>query len=230
MIRKIWSLIIATTLIFTVFGSLNIAKAETNFMANKIPDNEIEFLTGSTLDGYNYIELSEPVTENYDGVYEVLIGYYIEENLDEIKKLDNYREYDTYLVYDQGITQSWSWLSRPYFIMSVARGMSYESSIEVSATISGTFSSDIPSKALPTVKSSFGFSASGSKKITEKVVLSGPNAGYSSRDFYYKQGRHTHRVKIVQERRSNWDGVLWTKTYYGSVGKPAIKHYSVDRK
>lgn len=73
--RKIWSLIIATTLMFTVFGLLNIAKAETNFMDNKIPDNEIEFLTGSTLDGYNYIELSEPVTENYDGVYEVLIGY-----------------------------------------------------------------------------------------------------------------------------------------------------------
>lgn len=94
--RKIWSLIIATTLICTVFGSLNIAKAETNFMDNKIPDNEIEFLTGITLDGYNYIELSEPVTENYDGVYEVLIGYYIEENLDGIKTLDNYREYDVF--------------------------------------------------------------------------------------------------------------------------------------
>lgn len=94
--------------------------------------------------------------------------------------------------------------------MSIARGMSYEKSTEVSATISGTFSSDIPSKALPKVKSSFGLSASGSKKVTEKVVLSGPDAGYSSRDFYYKQGRHTHKVKIVQEHRSNWDGVLWT--------------------
>lgn len=63
--------------------------------------------------------------------------------------------------------------------MSIARGMTYEKSTEVSATISGTFSSEIPSASLPSVKSTFGLSSSGSKKITEKITLSGPDAGYS---------------------------------------------------
>ena len=108
--------------------------------------------------------------------------------------------------------------------------MTYEKTKEVSATIAGTFSSEIPGASLPSVKSAFGLNSSGSKKIIEKVTLSGPGEGYSSRDFYYKEGRHTHQLKIVQEHRSNWDGVLWTKTFYGSVGKPAIQHYSVDRR
>ncbi|MED0668470.1 hypothetical protein P4T04_19430 [Bacillus badius] len=108
--------------------------------------------------------------------------------------------------------------------------MSYEKSKEISATISGTFSKEIPNASLPAVKSAFNLNASGSKKVTEKIVLSDPGSGYSSRDFYYKKGRHTHKIKIVQEHRSNWDGVLWKKTFYGSVGKPAIKHYSVDRR
>lgn len=218
---------------FTVFGTFNHVKAETNFADEKIPDDEIEFLTGDSLDGYNFIELSDPVTENYDGTTEVLLGYYepiIKKNPNEIGPMDSYREYDTWYVYDQGITQSWSYLSNPYFIMSIARGMTYQKSTEVSTTISGSFSSEIPSASLPTVKSTFGLNSSGSKTVKQTITLSGPGAGYSSRDFYYKKGRHTHKVRIVQEHRSNWDGVLWTKTFYGSVGKPAIQHYSVDRK
>lgn len=27
----------------------------------------------------------------------------------------------------------------------------------------------------------------------------------------------------MREHRSNWDGKLWSKTYYAEVGKPAIK-------
>lgn len=231
--KKTWCLLIAAFLLFTGFGTVDHVKAETDLTNERISDEEIEFLTGDSLEGYNYIELSEPVVENYDGTTEVLLGYYeptTVTNPGEIKPMDSYREYDTWLVYDQGITQSWSYLSNPYFIMSIARGMTYEKSTEVSATISGTFSSEIPSASLPSVKSSFGLNSSGSKKVTQKITLSGPDAGYSSRDFYYKKGRHTHKVKIVQQHRSNWDGVLWTKTFYGNVGKPAIKHYSVDRK
>ncbi|MEC1180194.1 hypothetical protein P9B03_16955 [Metasolibacillus meyeri] len=227
------SLFIVTFLMFIVFGTSSHAKAAMDFVDGKIADDEVEFLMGSSLEGYNFIEFSNPITKDYDGTTEVLLGYYepiIEMNPDEVSPLDNYREYDRWYVYDQGITQSWSYLSNPYFIVSIARGMVYEKSTEVSATISGTFSSEIPNASLPAVKSSFGFNSSGSKKITHKITLSGPDAGYSSRDFYYKQGRHTHKVKIVQEHRSNWDGVLWTKTFYGSVGKPAIQHYSVDRR
>lgn len=232
-LKNLRFLFIVTFIMFIAFGTLNHAKATTEFTNTKIADSENEFLIGSGLEGYNFIRFSNPVLEDYDGTTEVLLGYYepiIEVNPSGAGSLDNYREYDRWYVYDQGITQSWSYLSNPYFIVSIARGMVYEKSKEVSATISGTFSNEIPSASLPAVKSSFGFNTSGSTKITYKITLSGPDAGYSSRDFYYKEGRHTHRVKIVQEHRSNWDGVLWTKTSYGSVGKPAIQHYSVDRR
>lgn len=234
--------LMATILLFSTFGlSGNVKAAETD----KISELEIEEITGTSLEGYNYIEYDEPITVNHDGTEEVLLGYFEETPLpvlpsetprpigyqmDGPVEATDYREYNKWYVYDQGITKSWSYLSNPYFVKSIARGMTYEKTTEVSATISGTFSSEIPSASLPTVKNSFGFNTSGSKKITQKITLSGPGSGYSSRDFYYKKGRHTHKVKIVQERRSNWDGLLWKKTFYGSVGKPAIKHYSVDRK
>ena len=111
--KKIWSLFIATVLMIAVFGTFDHAKAETNFTDDRIPDEEIEFLTGNTMEGYNFIELSEPVVENYDGTTEVLLGYYepiINMNPNESGTMDNYREYDTWYVYDQGITKSWSYL------------------------------------------------------------------------------------------------------------------------
>lgn len=209
----------------------NSTKVETSLNNQKIQGENMGFFAGENIEGYNFIEVSEPVDKNYDGNTNVLLGYYEPVvNPNGIQPLDNYREYDRWYVYDQGITKSWSYLSNPYFIISIARGMTYEKTKSVSATITGTFSKELPDSSLPSVKKSFGLNSSGSKKVTEKITFTGPSSGFSSRDFYYQKGRHTHKVKLVQEHRSNWDGVLWKKTYYGSVGKPAIKHYSLNRK
>ncbi len=224
-----------TALFVTMFLCIPNAQAEEVEGSGEFPIAEIETLTGDALEGYNYIEYDEPVTIDRNGSQEVLLGYYDSVNQasssnGSITPQRAYYEYDRWYVYDQGIVKHWSYLSNPYFIRSVARGMTYEKTTEVSATISATYSSGIPSASKPSVNKSFGLTSSGSKKVTVKVTLSGPGKGYSSRDFYYKKGRHTHKVKIVREHRSNCDGVLWKKTYYGQVGKPAIKYYSVDRK
>lgn len=190
---------------------------------------KIDSVKSSELEGYEFVELNEPLMEEYDGETEVLIGYFkpIITLGDDASTMD-YREYDTWKVYDQGITSKWSYLSRSYFIKSISRGMTYEKSTEVSATISATYEGSYPGGAKSAINSAFKIGGSGTKKVTEKVIFTGPDAGYSSRDFYYQHGRHTHRVKIVQEHRSNWDGILWTKTYYASVGVPAIRQYSED--
>lgn len=60
--------------------------------------------------------------------------------------------------------------------------------------------------------------------------MSGPESGYSSRDFYYKKGRHTHKIKTVSKLRKKGGTVISTKTHYGKVGVPAVKNYSVDTK
>lgn len=181
----------------------------------------------------NNNDIVNSINDNpYDGITEVYLGTYnVLENVNNgIMPMDNYREFNTYKIYDQGITPNWSWLSNPYFIISIARGMSYSASKTISASISGTVSGSYPSEAKSSVLKAMGLTASGTKTIQTTVKFSGPSSGYSSRDFYYKRGRHTHKVKIVQEHRSNWDGVLWKKTYYASVGVPAIKTYSVDKK
>ncbi|WP_113930603.1 hypothetical protein [Bacillus sp. P14.5] len=134
--------------------------------------------------------------------------------------------YYSYKVYNQGITKSWSYLSNPYFIISIARGATYKSSIQKSTTISASYSGTIPSKSA--VNQTFGLSASGTKTITFEVSLSGPSGKYNSRDFYYKKGRHTYKVKTVKSKKNKSGKVLSSSTYYGYVGKPAVKHYSVD--
>lgn len=136
--------------------------------------------------------------------------------------------YKTYDIYDQGITKSWSWLSNPYFIISVARGATYTKSTTVKTSVTASYSGSIPNKA--GVRSKLGISSSNSKSFTVKVTLSGPGKGYSSRDFYYKKGRHTHKIKTVEKVRKKGGKVISTKTHYGYVGVPAIKNYSVDRK
>ncbi|WP_136035678.1 hypothetical protein [Bacillus salacetis] len=136
--------------------------------------------------------------------------------------------YYTYKVYNQGITKSWSYLSNPYFIISIARGATYKSSIERTTTISASYSGSIPSKSA--VNQTFGLTASGSKTIKFEVSLSGPSGNYNSRDFYYKKGRHTYKVKTVKSKKNKSGKVLSSSTYYGYVGKPAVKHYSVDTK
>lgn len=59
----------------------------------------------------------------YDGMTEQELGSFDVYNKSNIQLLDGYREYDRYIVTNQGITKKWSWLSKPYFITSVARGM-----------------------------------------------------------------------------------------------------------
>lgn len=109
--------------------------------------------------------------------------------------------------------------------------MSYKKSETVSATISSTLSGSVPSDAKGKINSSFGFSWSGTKSVSEEVTFSGPDAGYNSRDFFYKEGRHDHQVKLVQEHWGNQGtGKMWSKEYSCTVGVPAIKAYSVDRK
>lgn len=171
----------------------------------------------------------------YDGKTEVLLGTYTETPAASQGSTSitpyGYFEYDRWKVYDQGITKKWVYLSRPYFIISVARGMTYKESeeITVSATISAEFGSGIPSAAKSKVKSAFKLNASGSKKVKREITLSGPGKGYSSRDFYYKKGRHRHKIKIVKEHvASEGIGVVSTKTYYSTVDDPAIKCYSED--
>lgn len=59
----------------------------------------------------------------YDGMTQQELGSFDVYNKSNIQLLDGYREYDRYIVTNQGITKKWSWLSKPYFITSVARGM-----------------------------------------------------------------------------------------------------------
>lgn len=176
----------------------------------------------------NDVNMSQGKLFEYNGVYEVYLGAFDSADTKPTLLRDNYREYDTYKVYDQGITVKWNWLSNPYFIISVAKGASYESSRTVTATISGSISGNFPSGAKQSIFNAFGISASGSKTVSEKVKFNGPTDNKRTRDFYYQKGTHKHSVKVVQEHRSNWDGVLWTKIYYVSVNVPAIRHYCED--
>ena len=176
----------------------------------------------------NDVNMRQGKLFEYNGVYEVYLGAFDSADTKPTLLWDNYREYDTYKVYDQGITVKWNWLSNPYFIISVAKGASYESSRTVTATISGSISGNFPSGAKQSIFNAFGISASGSKTVSEKVKFNGPTDNKRTRDFYYQKGTHKHSVKVVQEHRSNWDGVLWTKIYYISVNVPAIRHYCED--
>jgi hypothetical protein len=176
----------------------------------------------------NDVNMRQGESFEYNGVDEVYLGAFNSADAEPTLLRGNYREYDTYKVYDQGITSKWNWLSNPYFIISIAKGASYESSRTVTATISGNISGNFPSGAKKSIFNAFGISVSGSKTVSEKVYFSGPTGSASTRDFYYQKGTHKHSVKVVQEHRSNWDGVLWTKTYYVSVNVPAIRSYSED--
>lgn len=169
----------------------------------------------------------------YDGKTEVLLGTYTETPAASQGSTSitpyGYFEYDRWKVYDQGITKKWVYLSRPYFIISIARGMTYKKSETITSTISAKLGADIPSAAKSKVKSAFNISASGSKTVKREITFSGPSKGYSSRDFYYKNGRHRHKIKIVKEHvASEGIGVVSTKTYYSTVDDPVIKCYSED--
>jgi len=106
--------------------------------------------------------------------------------------------------------------------------MVYEKEQEVTATIEASYSGSYPSEAESAINGEFGISASGSKTVRETITFSGPEPPYASRDFYYQKGRHTNDITIIQEHRSNWDGVLWTDSFSAEVGVPAIKTFSED--
>lgn len=220
--KKLVSLLLATLMIFSSI-CVSMAEAPVTSIKKQV-----------TIDGklYEYVKCASVNNKAYNGTNGLLLGYYQPiKKSGEISTMDTYREYDVWYVYDQGITKEWSYLSNPYFIISIARGMTYEKSKTVSATIAASFGTNIPADAKSKISSSFGINSSGTKTISEKVIFSGPDAGYSSRDFYYKQGRNDHSVKLVQEHWGNQgSGKMWTKEYKCTISVPAIKHYSVDRK
>lgn len=176
----------------------------------------------------NDINLTQCDLYEHVGGNEVYLGGY--DSIDSVQTLlrDNYREYDSFDVYDEGIISKWNWLSRPYFIISIAKGAKKKKSKEVKVTISCSISGNFPSEATNSIFATFGISASGSKTISETVEFYGPEGNARTRDYYYQEGTHKHLVKVVQEHKSNWDGVLWTKTYYVYVDEPAIRCYSED--
>lgn len=136
--------------------------------------------------------------------------------------------YRTYDIYNEGITKSWSYLSNPYFIISIARGATYKKTTEFSTTVSASYSGSLPLKSK--VNSTFGLTSSGTKSFKKEITLSGPASPYNSRDFYYKKGRHTHKVRTVEKLRNKNGTIISSKTHIGYLGVPAIKNYSVDTK
>lgn len=130
-----------------------------------------------------------------------------------------------YYTYDEGIVKSWSYLSKPYFIKSVARGETTEETRDVNANIGQKFAG-LKGRFLKSAETTYGISI----RLTTKVAFTGPDKGYRSRDFYYKKGRHKHKVRVEKVlKRSGFKGKLIEKKY-GYVERGAVKHYSIDRK
>lgn len=134
----------------------------------------------------------------------------------------------TYKTYDEGIVKQWSYLSRPYFIRSIARGqtVSDETSRKLKVDILQKFSG-LSGGYLDSAELTYGIEVT--KKTT--VVFSGPPNGskYKSRDFFYKKGRHKDKVRVVKYK--NRSGHLtYVSKDYGYVEKAALKVYSVNRK
>lgn len=174
------------------------------------------------------INANEYQSFDYNGVDEVYLGQFNALDTDNIS-LANHREYDTYQMYDQGIVQKWNWKSNPYFIVSVAKGASYQDSMVVTATVRGSVSGNFPSKAKLPIFKAFGMDISGDKSIISKIICpSGPESNKRTRNYYYKKATHKHLIKIVQKHKRIWDGVLWTKTHYAYMNEPAIYNYSED--
>ncbi len=130
-----------------------------------------------------------------------------------------------YYTYDEGIVKSWSYLSKPYFIKSVARGETTEETKKIHASIGQKFSG-LKGSFLKSAESTYGISL----EITTKVSFTGPDKGYKSRDFYYKKGRHKHKIRVEKVLKRPFGKKKLIKRKYGYVERGAIKHYSIDRK
>lgn len=182
---------------------------------------------------YEYIQYSEPVSYAYDGTTHTLLGTVRRKNNGSNVARD-YHEYTSWSVIDNGIVSFWVYMSNPYFAKSVARGETYQASYEKTVTIAPKAGVNIPSGSQSTVnkalKGSFslGLTGSYSKKIT--ISLTGPTEeGCNTRTFYYKLGYHKHNLTIIEEFRSNWDGVIRRTEHTNCYGyEPAVQSYSRD--
>lgn len=181
---------------------------------------------------YEYIRYSDPVTYEYDGTTHTLLGTIQRKQDDNGITTYDYREWTTWSVIDYGIVEKWVDMSDPFFVKSIARGETYEDSIEKTVTISAKAGINIPSGSQSTVNTalkgefSLGLTGSYSRKIT--ITLSGPTDA-NTRTFYYKKGYHKHNITIIEELRSNWDGLIRETPHENCYGyEPAVRSYSED--
>lgn len=207
----------------------------TAFAAEAAPEGEVvSTFIGEDGCEYEYIQYSDPVTYTYDGTTHTLLATIRRKPSDNANLTRDYYEYTSWSVIDYGIVQSWVSMSNPYFVKSIARGEVYEESVEKKVTIETKAGINIPSGSQSTVNKalkgdfSLGLTGSYSKRIT--ITLSGPtDSAYNTRTFYYKLGYHKHNITIVEELRSNWDGLLKRTEHTNCYGyEPAVQSYSVD--
>lgn len=144
---------------------------------------------------------------------------------------DAYREWTEYIVTEVAETESRVWIGSSYFIASIAKGMTYTETEQVSATLTAIMQTSVSSGAMTKIRSFYGLTSTNSKTVTKTVELKGPPEGsiYNSRSYYYRPIRNRRKVKIVANYRSNWDGIISTTISYAYIDVPAIETWSVDR-
>ena len=225
-------------LILAMSLSVSAFAADNNDSPSDIPQNAtVTTFVGDDGLVYEYIQYAEPVSYAYDGTTHTLLGVLRrQENKSAIMTRD-YRDWKEWKVIDNGIEQSWVFMSKPYFVKSIARGETYQKSVEKAVSISPKAGISIPAGCQPTVnkalKGEFSLSLTGSYKKTITITLSGPDddSSNNTRTFYYKLGYHKHNLTIIETLRSNWDGVIKETTHKNCYGyEPAVKSYSEDSK
>lgn len=207
------------------------------FASNHIdtPTGASSISTFCSVDGieYEYIKYSSPVSYEYDGTTHTLLGTVRpKQSYSGISTYD-YREWTEWSIIDYGIEQSWMYMSKPYFVKSIARGEKFESEIKKQISLSPKVSINIPSGSQDAVnkalKGEFSLGLTGEYSKTIRISLSGPEGNYNTRTFYYKTGFHQHDITIVETVRSNWDGILSRTEHTNCYGyEPAVRSYSED--
>lgn len=181
---------------------------------------------------YEYVKYSNPVTYEYDGTTHTLLGTV--RRCQSISTYDNYHYWTTWSIIDNGITQRWVTESNPYFITSVARGQEVSGSIKKEITLSPMAGIRLPEGSQSVVNTAlrgdFSLGLTGNYTKTLTIKLSGPiEPEYNSRSFYYKTGFHEHNLTIIEQERSNWDGLISEKKHENCIGyEPAVKNFSED--
>ena len=204
------------------------------------------FATGAPIEGevittfigedgleYEYIKYSNPVSYAYDGTTHTLLGTIRRKTSDDGITTRDYREWTEWSIIDYGIVDSWVNMSNPYFVRSVARGEIVEEEVTKTVNLGVKTGVNIPSGSQSAVNTalkgdfSIGWTGSYSQRIS--IQLSGPDYPYNTRTFYYKTGYHKHDITVIEERRSNWDGLLYEKVHENCYGyEPAVRSYSED--